>query len=278
MSILIGNKPIDEYYHESHTYVEGRKGSEYTIRLKNHSDSRACFVVSVDGLSILNGQEAGNDSPGYVVDARKTLDVACYKVDDATGARFTFGGKDKSYSAEVGKGTDNVGVIAALVFQEKARPPLYYPLCYPLHVPHPYPYTPWHHRYGTSIASNSGGGWNTSIGTFNSNSVRTQSNSTCAAPDSAGRGIAPEVEVKTIGGGVDFEQEALGTSFGRSMDWRTQTVAFERASDYPNATIVLFYDNKKNLERRGIEFKKKVPPLPNPFPGNGCPVPGGWRK
>src|SRR5258708_941712 len=109
--VLVGGKPIKEYFHESSTFVEGRAGSEYTVRVRNGMSSRACFVLSIDGLSVLDGQEASDKSSGYVLNAGETLDVLCYKVDDGTGAKFMFGTKDESYSAQIGKGTDNVGVI-----------------------------------------------------------------------------------------------------------------------------------------------------------------------
>ena len=52
MTLLVDGKPIHEYHHEGRVFVEGRSGSEYKIRIKNNSSTRACFVVSVDGLTL----------------------------------------------------------------------------------------------------------------------------------------------------------------------------------------------------------------------------------
>lgn len=262
MSILVDNKPIEEYHHEGQVFVEGRKGSEYTIRLVNRSGRRTCFVVSIDGLSVLDGQEAGNKSPGYVLDGYQTLDLSCYKVDDKTGAQFEFGSKGDSYSAEIGKGTKNVGVIAALVFKEKT--PGYHHHYYHLdNFPMP------RYRYGA-------GSFSSSVGSNSAEGVKALRRSMAASDAvlrSSTRGIAPS------GSPEEFEQQALGTSFGRSMEWKTRTVEFERQSEHPDASMVLYYDSRKNLEKRGITFRKAMPDLPNPFPANtGCPVPTGWKK
>src|SRR4051812_5447328 len=94
LSLLVKNKPIPEYHHEGSVFVEGRNGSEYVIRVKNNSSVQACFIVSVDGLSVLDGKVGSDESPGYVLKPWQTLDIACYKVDADTGAKFVFGSKD----------------------------------------------------------------------------------------------------------------------------------------------------------------------------------------
>lgn len=270
VSILVDNKPIHEYYHEGSVFIEGRSGSEYKIRIKNNTSGRVCFVVSVDGLSVLNGKECSSESPGYLLKPWEALDIACYKVDDQTGAKFVFGSKDKSYSAEIGKGTDNVGVIAAMVFQEKPPLPLPPPII--------------HHWYGSmnnvaksiqasagshstnvqhpSYGGSTGSGW--SFNTLGTGGV------SCSASTSATATMdtmpPPQADDK------------LGTVFGDAMLWHTQTVIFNR-DPAPVSSLVIYYDSKKNLERRGVRLEQKVPPLPNPFPANeGCPVPHSWHK
>jgi hypothetical protein len=261
MKILVGGKPIEEYYHDGQYYIEGRNGSEYSIRLTNRSGRRACFVVSVDGLSVINGEEASENSTGYVVNTGQTLDLSCYKVDDTTGARFEFGSKEKSYSAEIGHGTTNVGVIAAMVFLEKHRPFVMHQYCWPKSPVTRYTKSskpvPYSSGISTSFSAQSMG-----IGNLpqNASDIR-----------SATRVYASGSEDPS------FEDQQLGTSFGQSMEWKTTNVSFEREAA-SSAVMMFYYDSRKNLERRGIEFKKKVPPLPNPFPASGCPTPQGWRK
>ena len=298
MYVLVGKKPIKEYFHEQSNFVEGREGSEYTVRLRNGTSTRALYVLSVDGLSVLDGQECSDNSPGYVIGAGETLDVLCYKVDDGTGAKFVFGTKDESYSAEIGKGTDNVGVIAARVFREKQRsayvidPGWSYPewRVQPRKykgIPTPHEWTMGKHRFGTA-------------GMMSSNTIRAASSRSYSDDADIGQlrqtaGIAPSytscstgsTEVKTGGGIIepqslvadDMEETKLGTVFGESVKWNTHSVQFERASTLPDASLVVYYDTKKNLERRGIKFRKEIAALPDPFPGNqGCPTPKHWRK
>lgn len=279
ISILVDNKPITEYPHDGLVFVEGRAGSEYTIRLRNNSSAKACFIVSVDGLSILNGKECGSDSPGYILSPWATLDVACYKVDDATGAKFVFGAKEKSYSAEVGKGTTNVGVIAALVYREQWQPK-------PIH----------HYNYHdggmvlrkmastksvrsggwqSSSAAPMGTGWSSGSTGWSSSSASTIASNSCGSLSNSCEYSATMDSLPTP---VEPVEQQLGTVFGDAMQWQTQTVAFKREPG-PAASLVIYYDSRKNLERRGIKFEQKVSPLPNPFPGNeGCPTPPNWRK
>lgn len=294
MYVLVGHKPIKEYSHEGSTFVEGRDGSEYTIRVRNGTSARACFILSVDGLSVLDGKECSDTSPGYVIDAGDMLDVLCYKVDGSTGAKFVFGNKEESYSAQIGKGTDNVGVIAARVFREKPKPH------YSVHPGWSYPDVSWPQKRTFRNIGHAG-----LMASSSSIMRRMSSGATAASASSATRGVecsassrnmAPEVRnmvgtndaadgcFGSLGGNTDhdsfdMEQTKLGTKFGEAVNWKTEAVTFERSSVYPDASLVMYYDNRKNLERRGVKIRKEIAALPNPFPGNnGCVTPPGWRK
>ncbi len=269
MSILVDNKPITEYYHNGSTFVEGRSGNDYKIRVRNNNYAKACFIVSVDGLSVLDGKECGDNSPGYIVEPRATLDIACYKVDEATGAKFVFGSKDKSYSAEIGKGTDNVGVIALRVFRERPNPIVHH---HSLRNTKGIARALW--ATGTEVRLSSaraasaspGRGWGMEqSGNIASNSAGSQSLKS-----------TPDIETFDAG---EMEDTKLGTQFGESMSWETRTVSFDREA-YPACSLIIYYDTRKNLERRGIRFDHQAPPLPNPFPADtqGCPVPTSWKR
>lgn len=286
MYVLVGHKPIKEYSHEGSTFVEGRDGSEYTIRVRNGTSARACFILSVDGLSVLDGKECSDTSPGYVIDAGDMLDVLCYKVDGSTGAKFVFGNKEESYSAEIGKGTDNVGVIAARVFREKPKPH------YSVHPGWSHPDVTWPQKRTFRNVGHAG-----LMSSSGSIMRRMSSGATAASASSATRNMSVEVRnmvgshaadgcFGSLGGSTDndgdsfdMEQTKLGTKFGEAVNWKTEAVTFERASVYPDASLVMYYDNRKNLERRGVKIRKEIAALPNPFPGNtGCPTPPHWRK
>jgi hypothetical protein len=267
--LLVDNKPIEEYQHNGRTFVEGRNGSEYKIRIKNNDSARICFVVSVDGLSIIDGKECASTSPGYLLNPLQTLDIACYKVDDKTGAKFVFGSKEKSYSAEIGKGTDNVGVIGGMVYRDQFKPILVQKM------PRTFDGTAVQHNWNTFQSSVGPGWWGgsaTAIGGAAPTSTTGWSTNLGAQALYTNTSVGDAVTQ-----GMPAEEQ-LGTMFGDAMQWQTQTVAFDREFS-PRATFEIFYDSRKNLERRGIKFEHKLPPLPNAFPGNpGCAPPSGWKR
>ncbi len=62
--------------------------------------------------------------------------------------------------------------------------------------------------------------------------------------------------------------EALGTGHGRSETSPARQVAFERATQEPAETVVIYYDRYENLLARGIIPRFAAPrPAPIPFPG-----------
>ena len=128
MSIVIitpnGEHTAREYNspHNRQTYVEGREGSNFILRLTNNTPSRVLAVPSVDGLSVLDGKAAGKDSGGYIIEGRQTLDIPGWKLDGDTAAQFFFAGKkngqDDSYAAQSAQDTANKGVIGLRVYSE----------------------------------------------------------------------------------------------------------------------------------------------------------------
>jgi hypothetical protein len=70
-------------------------------------------------------------------------------------------------------------------------------------------------------------------------------------------------------------KQQLGTGHGRSEDSYAQYTTFERASDTPAETIVIYYDSYQNLMAQGVPVG--TPPLargrPDPFPDRGRFVP-----
>ena len=63
--------------------------------------------------------------------------------------------------------------------------------------------------------------------------------------------------------------EKLGTGHGRNEHSPARQVAFERATQLPAETVVLYYDSYHNLLARGVIPRGPLPsrPSPQPFPG-----------
>ena len=88
---------------------------------------------------------------------------------------------------------------------------------------------------------------------------------TSGSLDNSPRGIAPQ---------ETFVAQSLGTAFGESTQFATQTVSFQRGDLV--ATLLCHYDEKRGLKERGIRFERRRPrhTEPEAFPGiTGCRPP-----
>lgn len=257
MEIIVGNKKIPEYKLNEATYVEGRAGSEFSIKLYNWSNKRSLFVVSVDGLSVTDGKPAGPDSIGFIVEPHSSYMVPGWVVSNSESARFKFDSIDKSYAGTESK---NVGVIGAMVFEELVKEEkvkyvdrYIYINTPPVTDPYPwkrsYPSEPWTNPIWYSTCQN-----NMLVGNASSSlSSNTQ-------------------EYEASG-------NELGVTWGESVSSDFSTNTFDKGAK--KDTLVLFYDSRKNLEKLGIVFDKKPTisrNLPNPFPLTGCTPPPNWKK
>lgn len=126
IDLLVNGNPIKSVLHQGNYWIEGRPGSEYSIKIKNQSSQRKLFVVSIDGLSVMDGKPASHGSSGYVVDAYGTVEIPGWLLDNATAAKFEFGGvgKNETYVEKLkNMGLDvdpsNQGIIGVAVFNEK---------------------------------------------------------------------------------------------------------------------------------------------------------------
>lgn len=283
MTVIIngqsGNFDAREYTspQDRQTYVEGREGSNFSLRLHNGNPFRVLAIPSVDGLSVLDGEEAGEHSSGYILEARQTLDIPGWMVDSSTAAKFFFAGMkaggDQSYVAQVGKDTSNKGVIGLMVFREKNQ----------------YTYAPMRASGATRGATTRGfekkgmappsagfGGpiWsdNSSLfggfgATFNSVTGDASMNSVvaCAAAPSS---MTQSMEDET----------PLGTGFGEATDFSTVKADFQRGDLL--AMLVIYYADARGLKRKGIDVSAQATKTPQPFPAmkTGCKTPDGWVK
>ena len=113
-----GRTHADEYVHRGEVYIEGRSNSWYSLELVNHSHGRILAVVSVDGLSVNDGEPASYESKGFVVNPSQTVVIPGWQQSSQEAARFVFGNKAESYSESMGHGTQNAGVIGVAFYQE----------------------------------------------------------------------------------------------------------------------------------------------------------------
>lgn len=312
ISVKVKNKPITEYPHNGQVFIEGRAGSNFEIVLKNHNNFRVEAVVSVDGLSILDGKDAGPQSEGYLLNAGETMAIPGWTLNKDQVAAFTFAGKGGSYAEQSPTASPrNKGVIGVLAYRERVQ--------------HQY----HNHANYQLIAMGGGvprgisptlGGYvhnqSASISTLASNqysAINAMDSLIGATASLTSPGVSTqEVDLSYSGGGLEslgmvgavsmtasampqnaaYSRKAaapvamaaavnnLGTGFGEATAFRTETVSFHRGD--MQAMIVLYYDDARGLKARGIVLartkREKEQVAPNAFPGmTGCVPPPGWR-
>ncbi len=122
IEILQGGHVLRQYNHNGKSYIEAPPQGDYEIRLTNNCPRRRMTVVSVDGVNVVDGTNAGYDGPGYVLRAWESINIKGWRRTDSEVARFSFAPQEGSYSAQTGRGTKNTGVIGIAVFEEKQKP------------------------------------------------------------------------------------------------------------------------------------------------------------
>lgn len=121
MWIEINNKSVREYFHDGQYFIEGREGSPFIIKLKNDTSSKIKAIISVDGISIIDGNPAGEKSQGYVISPLSTETFVGWRTSETTVNEFYFSNKRKSYVNRTDANPANIGVIGAMIFSEEQR-------------------------------------------------------------------------------------------------------------------------------------------------------------
>lgn len=286
LDVRVHGHSVKEYQHEGKTFIEGRQGSAFTIRVANLTPRTVLAVVSVDGLSVMDGKDASYASSGYVLGPYEKLDIPGWRLDLKNVAKFVFTVAGQSYAVTVDR-PKNVGVIGCAFFDRKQQTILYQPTPI-LYYERPWPYWPWYCTVtnvnggmagwtsGTIEIKTSGGTVEPSNCTYLSCDVPLGNASGAVAPCDAAGAVAPcdaasasnTVEVNTV--------QQLGTGFGEQESHEVNTVAFLR-EDKPTEVIEIVYDTREGLTKRGVDLRPKPTAyMPQAFPGGFCKPPTGW--
>lgn len=119
--VLVNGRKVREYSHDGKLFIESRNGTEFEIELKNHKHHRIMAIVSVDGLDVIGGKPANNESSGYIIPANDSIRIKGFRKDNETVGAFKFTNRENAYSESVGQG-GNQGVISVRFFDEKTQP------------------------------------------------------------------------------------------------------------------------------------------------------------
>jgi hypothetical protein len=117
-----GGRQLPTFEHKGLTYVLGRQGARYLLRVRNGSSRRIEVVASVDGRDVLDGRPSALARRGYLVAPFGELTIDGFRVSGSAVAAFRFSGVESSYAARMGDARD-VGVVGVAVFPEAAPRP-----------------------------------------------------------------------------------------------------------------------------------------------------------
>jgi len=286
--ILVNGKPVTEVVHNGQTYLEGRKKTNYELYFRNNSSQQVLVVPSVDGLSVIDGESAGKQSPGYVIDPWDSVTVPGWTVNGREAAEFIFHAQnaywsdEQTYAEEVGQDASNQGAIGFMVFRRKPAPIRKSFSSGRMKSPHRSSGNPpdsIFRDYGSCSAytmDSVGGVLNAS------NNVAGTITTSTGSVDNLGNQVTCDFMSMDVDDG-----KSLGTGFGEAVEFETQKVEFEREAN-PCAVFAFYYDTLKNLRKLGVpvehfnrHYSEAVSSAPNPFPDSPevtgyATAPRGW--
>jgi hypothetical protein len=278
VEIIQKGKVLRTIHHEGTAYVESPKKGKYSLRVRNSGPRRRLAVVSVDGVNVVNGEDAGHDGPGYVLAPFSTVDIPGFRRDGDKVAAFRFKEQGESYAAQTGRGTSNVGVIGLAVFDEKvvqrvAPPPVV------IHEHHyPWVVTPVYGKpYPASFTTTTHS--SEPIGVYSCAEGAQAPEPVVLGSTSRGGGVKSRCarrRPQKVGNGVLRKETVdVGTAYGEEVTFHTTDTEFERASSSPAVVLSLRYATRQRLESWGVPLNEQpsAPMAPNPFPASRASVP-----
>jgi hypothetical protein len=282
-SVRVQGKPVKEVFYEKHdtTYIEGRKGTEYSLHFKNKENKRVLIIPSVDGLCTVDGNPAGRKSAGFIIEPFGEVDITGWTVDDSTAAAFTFWPQDAkgdaTYVEERAKvddkvDTGNQGMIGFMVLEEHFTPTLKLDGNFT---------TADNNIWGQAGFDTNNYGNNAFLGI----TASTTGHTTMMHDSSSMNANASlsDISAMHIAGIVhEPEEESMGTKFGEAVEFNTTVGTFNRGRTV--GTFVFEYDTLKGMKAKGVPLYLFKEPKPverrSAFPADnlGCTPPAGWGK
>ncbi len=256
VTLISKGTSLMEHLKDGAFFIEAPSEGNYIIRIKNNHWKKRLAVISVDGVNILNGEDAGFDGPGYMLNPWQTIDINGWHRTDKETAAFTFEALADSYAKQTGRGESNVGVIGVAVFDEKTTHDFWTESLRPKGL----------------VASN--GGPRLRRMTMGGAQGMSATNGTYGASASSAGSLSLN-DPMPIAGSAPIEK--VGTGYGEKMEMRTREVEFERASETPTFVLSYQYATTSTLVKWGV-IKEPSAPTPNPFPAAvGVKAPPGWK-
>ena len=271
LQVCADGKPVREYGHEGHLFVEGRKGSAFTLKIRNSRPERANIVVLVDGINVVTGDS--ELTKGYVVSGLSSYEIQGWRTSLNDVSTFVFKDKKGSY-ASVTTGTAKMcGLISVTAYSEKKKEIVRERIVHhwnEVHVPYPVPvyprpyYPPYWYEVAYSATSGDGSATYSSAGPIgNSGSQGSIGESSCNAMFSADASMLRSLDMKSEitatanacgAKGETLNALSLGAAWGPQKADSVSEVEF--TNDLRIATMELYYTDAKGLKKLGIDTKK----------------------
>lgn len=241
VEVLINGNPAKEYWKDGKLYIEGRKGAEFSIKIKNNGFARILAIPTVDGLSAIDGKEASYNSGGYIINGYSSVTIDGWRTSDKDVARFYFTNPEDSYAEKKGR-QRNQGVIGVAIFREKE------------------------HWYNWTFA--------TPVITKYFDSGTTWSSSSCQSSFNLSSMSTPTALNDNLQCmNCSSQSQDLGTGFGSSKHSEVTTASFEK-ENYIDALFEIYYNTREQLEKIGIDFNERPRYIsPQAFPNRYCEPP-----
>ena len=123
LSVLVDGAQRPEFSRAGTVYVEALKGREYALRVTNPLGVRVGVALAVDGLNTIDASHgAAASAVKWILEPYQSILLEGWQVNASDARRFVFTGERQSYGAALGK-TDDLGIIEAVFFREKACRP-----------------------------------------------------------------------------------------------------------------------------------------------------------
>jgi hypothetical protein len=232
---------LSTWRHNGSTWIAGRPGDRYAVRLTNRSGARVLVVLSVDGVNAVSGESAAVGQTGYVLGPYQTAEITGWRKSYSEAAAFYFTALADSYAARTGR-PDNVGVIGAAVFRERVPEPAF-------------------------------GNWlqpSPPLAKDEAASGRAQAQAKAQSPAAAAADAAAPMESEARRSSSELAQrddKRLGTGHGEREYSPTSQTRFERASSSPAEVVQVRYDSWQNLLAMGVVPRPRpIPRAPDAFP------------
>lgn len=121
LEILVGGRPLEEYYARNKNYVEAIPGAEYEVRVRNPFPFRVAVALSVDGLNTIDARRSSAwNASKWVIEPYGKISINGWQMSSERARRFYFTSEQDSYGAKLGQ-TSNLGVVSAVFFRELHR-------------------------------------------------------------------------------------------------------------------------------------------------------------